>query len=259
MTCGKEQNPERFHSHPKHLVKFKAKDKDTKLNSKHAVTKPTALKYRSRSLEGDKTSSKKSTTNEKSKLKQPGVYATKKSNSVVKRKSKSVNNSPVAARKPEKKKPQIDSLKIFIEKRKAAMNKKSSTKDFGIEIFEDKQSDPNELPLPAASKTKVHVKQKKRPKPIKEDGGTTTEDDESEDSIAQLNSSKFSSVTSKMDRISEEKPLSKPSERQKTAPPTRVCYICGREFGSRSLKIHQPQCLEVNSCKIFFVHNSIII
>jgi hypothetical protein len=23
-----------------------------------------------------------------------------------------------------------------------------------------------------------------------------------------------------------------------------VCYICGREFGSKSISIHEPQCLE---------------
>uniref|UniRef100_A0A8B9X9T9 C2HC/C3H-type domain-containing protein n=1 Tax=Bos mutus grunniens TaxID=30521 RepID=A0A8B9X9T9_BOSMU len=27
-------------------------------------------------------------------------------------------------------------------------------------------------------------------------------------------------------------------------PGFRVCYICGREFGSQSLGIHEPQCLE---------------
>nr|XP_044987741.1 zinc finger protein 474-like [Jaculus jaculus] len=27
-------------------------------------------------------------------------------------------------------------------------------------------------------------------------------------------------------------------------PGFRICYICGREFGSRSLAIHEPQCLE---------------
>ena len=27
-------------------------------------------------------------------------------------------------------------------------------------------------------------------------------------------------------------------------PRTVVCYICGREFGSKSLPIHEPQCLE---------------
>ncbi|XP_075710918.1 zinc finger protein 474-like [Rhinoderma darwinii] len=27
-------------------------------------------------------------------------------------------------------------------------------------------------------------------------------------------------------------------------PPTVVCYICGREFGSKSIRIHEPQCLK---------------
>ncbi|KAK6492751.1 zinc finger protein 474-like isoform X2, partial [Huso huso] len=27
-------------------------------------------------------------------------------------------------------------------------------------------------------------------------------------------------------------------------PATVVCYICGREFGSKSISIHEPQCLK---------------
>uniref|UniRef100_A0A452GMT4 C2HC/C3H-type domain-containing protein n=1 Tax=Gopherus agassizii TaxID=38772 RepID=A0A452GMT4_9SAUR len=27
-------------------------------------------------------------------------------------------------------------------------------------------------------------------------------------------------------------------------PPTVVCYICGREFGTKSIGIHEPQCLK---------------
>uniref|UniRef100_A0A8C5X732 C2HC/C3H-type domain-containing protein n=1 Tax=Malurus cyaneus samueli TaxID=2593467 RepID=A0A8C5X732_9PASS len=27
-------------------------------------------------------------------------------------------------------------------------------------------------------------------------------------------------------------------------PAFKVCYICGREFGSQSIAIHEPQCLE---------------
>uniref|UniRef100_A0A8C0FMG5 C2HC/C3H-type domain-containing protein n=1 Tax=Bubo bubo TaxID=30461 RepID=A0A8C0FMG5_BUBBB len=27
-------------------------------------------------------------------------------------------------------------------------------------------------------------------------------------------------------------------------PCFRVCYICGREFGSQAISIHEPQCLE---------------
>ena len=32
--------------------------------------------------------------------------------------------------------------------------------------------------------------------------------------------------------------------RAKTVPPTVYCYICGRQFGSHSIDIHQPQCLK---------------
>ncbi len=27
-------------------------------------------------------------------------------------------------------------------------------------------------------------------------------------------------------------------------PRTMVCYICGREFGSKSISIHEPQCIK---------------
>ena len=27
-------------------------------------------------------------------------------------------------------------------------------------------------------------------------------------------------------------------------PPTVVCYICGREYGTKSIAIHEPQCLK---------------
>uniref|UniRef100_H3A0S4 C2HC/C3H-type domain-containing protein n=1 Tax=Latimeria chalumnae TaxID=7897 RepID=H3A0S4_LATCH len=34
------------------------------------------------------------------------------------------------------------------------------------------------------------------------------------------------------------------SSKKSVRPRTLVCYICGREFGSQSLSIHEPQCLE---------------
>ncbi|NWY51940.1 ZN474 protein, partial [Chionis minor] len=27
-------------------------------------------------------------------------------------------------------------------------------------------------------------------------------------------------------------------------PPAVICYICGREYGSKSISIHEPQCLK---------------
>jgi len=35
-----------------------------------------------------------------------------------------------------------------------------------------------------------------------------------------------------------------PSPRQPVKPRTVVCYICGREFGTKSIGIHEPQCLK---------------
>lgn len=35
-----------------------------------------------------------------------------------------------------------------------------------------------------------------------------------------------------------------PSPRQPLKPRTVVCYICGREFGTKSISIHEPQCLK---------------
>lgn len=35
-----------------------------------------------------------------------------------------------------------------------------------------------------------------------------------------------------------------PSEKTIRRPPTVVCYICGREYGSKSISIHEPQCLK---------------
>ncbi|KER31555.1 hypothetical protein T265_02199 [Opisthorchis viverrini] len=37
-------------------------------------------------------------------------------------------------------------------------------------------------------------------------------------------------------------PYSTPSEPPK--PKTVICYICGREYGTKSISIHEPQCLE---------------
>uniref|UniRef100_A0A8U7P517 C2HC/C3H-type domain-containing protein n=1 Tax=Corvus moneduloides TaxID=1196302 RepID=A0A8U7P517_CORMO len=30
----------------------------------------------------------------------------------------------------------------------------------------------------------------------------------------------------------------------KRQPPTVICYICGREYGTKSISIHEPQCLK---------------
>ncbi|KAK3097511.1 hypothetical protein FSP39_010343 [Pinctada imbricata] len=40
------------------------------------------------------------------------------------------------------------------------------------------------------------------------------------------------------------KPTPRDKSPDKGGPKTVVCYICGREFGSKSISIHEPQCLE---------------
>ncbi|KAM6364106.1 zinc finger protein 475 [Pluvialis apricaria] len=47
------------------------------------------------------------------------------------------------------------------------------------------------------------------------------------------------SDSSKMSRMPLNRPIIPPRR-----PCFRVCYICGREFGSQSISIHEPQCLE---------------
>ncbi|KAM6187694.1 LOW QUALITY PROTEIN: zinc finger protein 474-like [Sarcoramphus papa] len=47
------------------------------------------------------------------------------------------------------------------------------------------------------------------------------------------------SDSSNMSRIPLNRPIIPPRR-----PCFRVCYICGREFGSQSISIHEPQCLE---------------
>ena len=73
QTCGKEQNPERFHSHPLHIPKFKAKDKEKiankghlkgLYNSKRIVTKPLPLMYKSKN-NLDRVNNKKAAHNSK--------------------------------------------------------------------------------------------------------------------------------------------------------------------------------------------------
>ncbi|XP_064390156.1 zinc finger protein 474-like [Halichondria panicea] len=49
--------------------------------------------------------------------------------------------------------------------------------------------------------------------------------------------------TSNLLRVNEAKQENKSPKRQ-GKPPTKACYICGREFGSLSIAIHEPQCLK---------------
>ena len=49
------------------------------------------------------------------------------------------------------------------------------------------------------------------------------------------NNSKSSEGTSNTKKTMDQSPQ---------GPKTVICYICGREFGTKSISIHEPQCLE---------------
>ncbi|XP_069990855.1 uncharacterized protein [Penaeus vannamei] len=224
LTCGKEQNPERFHSHPLDIMKFKPKTEErakARALSKLIVTKPTALKYKSRSVDVEN----KAPGGRRSKLKPPST-ATKK--------SRSVDSSPVPAKKGQSAIP----LKKFISEQKASMNK---GKDFTVEIFDAQTSPRSEgsssPPAPQRKTSRQNGESKKGAPPHPRHMGKIEEERESrpEETTKTRRAENGS-------RGSEGGPRG--GQRATGTAPTRVCYICGREFGSRSLAIHQPQCLE---------------
>lgn len=227
LTCGKEQNPERFHSHPLDIMKFKPKTEErakARALSKLIVTKPTALKYKSRSVDVEN----KAPGGRRSKLKPPST-ATKK--------SRSVDSSPVPAKKGQSAIP----LKKFISEQKASMNK---GKDFTVEIFDAQTSPRSEgsssPPAPQRKTSRQNGESKKGAPPHPRHMGKIEEERESrpEETTKTRRAENGS-------RGSEGGPRG--GQRATGTAPTRVCYICGREFGSRSLAIHQPQCLEVRT------------
>ncbi|XP_013411495.1 zinc finger protein 474 [Lingula anatina] len=57
-----------------------------------------------------------------------------------------------------------------------------------------------------------------------------------------MKTAKLGPVTSRGSTQNSERPKSKPPAMRR--PPTVICYICGREYGSKSISIHEPQCLQ---------------
>ncbi|KAG7157422.1 Zinc finger protein 474-like, partial [Homarus americanus] len=240
-TCGKEQNPERFHSHPLHMLKFKSKG-DEKSKSKPfklIVTKPTALKFKSKSLDEEKKNPSR-----KSKLKPPNV---------IQRNAHSVGSSPIVTKKSHRDKERnashhkIVPLKKFIQNQKASISE--GQKDFNVEIYDGDASPRN------VSESNINpLSQRQRDMTLKENG----------ESNGVMGLHKAATHPSRgMGKIEEESDSPTETQGDAGAPPykpppstlnntntrlntsrTLVCFICGREFGSRSLPIHQPQCLE---------------
>ncbi|XP_069942460.1 A disintegrin and metalloproteinase with thrombospondin motifs 14-like isoform X4 [Cherax quadricarinatus] len=234
QTCGKEQNPERFHSHPLDMQEYKPKTQEEKTKSKTLnkliVTKPTALKYKSKSFDDEKKNPVR-----KSRLKPPSAVNINK--------SRSVETSPVLAKKADTQEKSAP-LKRFIQTQKASISK--GQKDFNIEIYQGdvSPSQKNENGISPLSNRKREVTSKhengeklvtaiqhRASHPPRNIGKI----EEESESAFDLNSS-----TGSLGRSSNQSTGNKGS----TVAPTMVCYICGRGFGSKSLSIHQPQCLE---------------
>ncbi|MPC61207.1 Zinc finger protein 474 [Portunus trituberculatus] len=229
QTCGKEQNPERFHSHPLHMLKFKPKGEDkekTRTQDKMIVTKPTALRFKSK---GPEQENKKSRNKNKSKK--------------ALRQIPSVDSSPTLSKKREDK---TVPVKTFIQNQKASIKK--GPKDINIEIFE---ADPSSaLPQKSDSnRSLLHHKKRNASRKEKRENGEGK----------QSNRAAASHPPREMTKIEEESEdarsaskdgrggsSSSNKQQQQQAAPTLVCYICGREFGTRSISIHEPQCLEVS-------------
>ncbi|KAK7071235.1 hypothetical protein SK128_008912, partial [Halocaridina rubra] len=242
LTCGKEENPERFHSHPLRAQKFKPKmfDKSKAKNAgKMIVTKPTALKYKSRGG-GGSDEDKEENDNINNKLKPS-------QNSKRKAKSEDETSSPRPPKKSESKEESTEVLKKFLKGQKATFGK-GQKKDINVEIFEGSLTPRNENGNNNALVSKKKLGKENRvlngggkdgslsrvPPHSRLNGNKIEEDSDGKKNKDNCHHGSKDSNT---------RASSSSVPRTATAP-TLVCYICGREFGSRSLKIHEPQCLE---------------
>lgn len=227
QTCGKEQNPERFHSHPLHMQKFKPKvdeKEKTKSHDKMIVTKPMALRFRSK---GPEQENKKVRNKNK----------TKKSQASLKQ-VRSVDNSPTLSKKREEK---TMPVKTFIQNQKASIKK--GPKDINIEIFEADS-------LPRKSDSNRSLLQNKKRDISRKEKKENSDQGQSNRAAASHPPREINKIEEEgedaRNSASKERGGSSSSNKQSQAAPTLVCYICGREFGTRSIAIHEPQCLEVS-------------
>ncbi|XP_018020423.1 uncharacterized protein LOC108676797 isoform X2 [Hyalella azteca] len=322
QTCGKEQNPERFHSHPVHMPKFKVGDKSkynrtTQLrnaNSKRIVTKPLPLMYRSsKQVLGKVDAAKKEDNHERDKKSQGINKDTRwKSDENLLRvghhrgprikksiNTRSADNSPsrnTQITKNEMEKASSDpeeethATRRGVPSNSLAKQYKSSiskSEDFSIHILEKLQENSEsveESPFhnPYGQRKSKNIinnrhknssnnmldKNRHMPKQTSRSGGANVirrpstvldvgpaeepsdnEDLESVDETThkrqpeRLASDPKSNGHRKMTAIDEEGDKGGGGS---TAPRTVLltCYICGREFGTRSLPIHEPKCLE---------------
>ncbi|XP_063862854.1 muscle M-line assembly protein unc-89-like isoform X4 [Scylla paramamosain] len=228
QTCGKEQNPERFHSHPLHMLKFKPKAEDkekTKTQDKMIVTKPTALRFKSK---GPEQENKKSRNKNKSKKTHGSL-----------RQVPSDDSSPTLSKKREDK---TMPVKTFIQNQKASIKK--GPKDINIEIFEADTTSALSLKSDS-NRSLVHHKKQNASRKERREKGERKQSNRAAASHPPREISKIEEESENARSASKEgRAGSSSSNKQLQAAPTLVCHICGREFGTRSISIHEPQCLE---------------
>ncbi|KAK3863135.1 hypothetical protein Pcinc_031048 [Petrolisthes cinctipes] len=246
QTCGKEQNPERFHSHPLHMLKFKPKleDKDkTKNQSKMVVTKPTALRYKSRSIDEDK----KPHANVKKTRGKKGQQGQQQH----RQKTNGVDNSHKPSDKKDGKPTSIP-IKTFIQNQKASIDKKTQKK-LNIEIYEADSSPRSKKPQPSPLRERkqrdVSTREHREKNHTSSNNNSNNKPSTTNTSTTAAASHPPRAIMNKIEEESESRTNSSKGRgsagaRLHTSAPTLVCYICGRDFGSRSLDIHKPQCLE---------------
>ncbi|KAK0180898.1 hypothetical protein PV327_003231 [Microctonus hyperodae] len=229
-TCGRPDQPERFHSHPKGMTPIKIIDKDANGNNKvkeserKTIQKPVALNFRS----------------EKNKMKdEKNDITLEKFNSTT-----SITNRAVSAKKGPK------TVTCYI------CSREFGTASFPIhepKCMEKWERENNTLPP-----------SKRRPVPQRP---TVPVDDQQWNAVAweqsqmQLVPCLKCNRTFLPDRLTVHEKTCKATPRN--SPPSEKmdkvksagrnsnslkisCQICGRNFGIRSIKIHEPQCLKKN-------------
>lgn len=236
-TCGRNEQPERFHSHPKTPSKTSDAQKAVKsMTTKTEISKPVPAKYKSaekgRRESGD---SRGDTT------KRNLVSKEKEKPSEVSRPVRPSSGRPrtitcyLCAREfgtasfPLHEVRCIEKWERENARLPPDMRRKLPEKPSGLTTVEEwnnfawKVAQESLVPCGKCGRTfnpdriQVHVKV------CKEQGGKT-----------------WPSFKIESDGASET------PERPSTGarPPTVICYICGREFGSKSIGIHEPQCLK---------------
>lgn len=228
------------------MQKFKPKvieeKEKTRPQDKRIVTRPTALKFKSRPDEENKKSRSK-----KNKA--------KKSQSSL-RQIPSVNNSPTLSKKQDEN-VKDGSLKTFISNQKASIKKRP--KDINIEIYE-----PDSLPRKSDTKASLLPQRKKDPTRKDKENSEKRENKENNDK-KQPQRAAPSHPPRDINKIEEESEDARNSSSKERGgsgsstkqAPTLVCYICSREFGTRSISIHEPQCLEVSCWKLLKTNTKI--